>query len=135
TPPIIRPQGGQALTLNLLPTRGEKQLVPSPITVTQSTTLMNRGFYKGSPTPVSLSVDATTLQEDFALSAALKPLTDFVVIYIQNRGTDSQGNPLPAPNTTNAVFRFLINPETVSISHTTHTRESFDRVGWQFGGW
>lgn len=31
TPPIIRPQGGQGMSLSLLPTRGEKQLIPSPL--------------------------------------------------------------------------------------------------------
>jgi hypothetical protein len=135
TPPIIRPQGGQGVTLSLLPTRGEKQLVPSPITVTQGTQLLTQGFSKGQPVKYNIPISLQTLQDDFGLSAALAPLTDFVVIYIQNRGADSQGNPLPTPNTTNATFRFLINPATVSVSHSTLQSESFDRSGWQFGVW
>lgn len=132
TAPVIRPQGSQDMTLNLLPTRGEKVLVPSPVTVTQESHILSRGFSKGQPTTFQYPLSVSQLQGDFDLTAALAPLTDFVVIYVQNRGTDNQGNP---DQSSNAVFRFLINPATISISHTTLNSESFDRSGFQFGVW
>lgn len=132
TPNVIRPQGAQDMTLNLLPTRGEKRLIPSPITVTQAAQIISRGFSKGQPVQVNYPITVSTLQDDFNLSAALEPLTDFVVIYIQNRGTDGQGNP---DSKSNAVFRFLINPATISIAHSTLEGESFARSGWLFGVW
>jgi hypothetical protein len=132
TPSIIRPQGAQQLTLNLLPTRGEKLLIPSPVTVTQASQILSAGFANGVPATVSENLSVSSLQDAFDLSAALEPLTDFVTITIQNRGVDNQGNPAP---TTNAVFRFLINPSTISIAHTTLNSESFARSGWLFGVW
>ena len=132
TPNVIRPSGAQDMTLNLLPTRGEKLLIPSPITVSQATQIISRGFSKGQPTQVNYPISVSSLQGDFNLSAALKPLTDFVTITIQNRGVDNQGNPAP---TTNAVFRFLINPSTISVAHSTLDSETFARSGWLFGVW
>jgi hypothetical protein len=132
TPSVIRPQGAQDMTLNLLPTRGEKQLIPSPVTVTQASQIIRQGFSKGQSTRVSSALSVSSLQEAFELSAALEPLTDFVTIVMQNRGVDNQGNPAPS---TNAVFRFLINPASVSISHSTLDSESFARSGWLFGVW
>jgi hypothetical protein len=132
TPNVIRPQGGQAFTLNLLPTRGEKRLIPSPVTVSQATQIINQGFSKGQPVPINYPISVSTLQNDFNLSAALEPLTDFVAIYIQNRGVDNQGNPDP---TSNAIFRFLINPSSINIAHSTLEGETFARAGWQFGVW
>ncbi len=135
TPPIIRPQGGQGMSLSLLPTRGEKQLIPSPVSAGQAIQIINQGFSVGQPAPPDATQVVGNLEDDFSLCAALEPLTDFVVIYVQNRGTDSQGNPLPQPNNTNAAYRFLINPATIGIAHTTLQGESFDRSGWQFGVW
>lgn len=132
TAPILRPQGAQDTTLSLLPTRGEKRLIPSPITVGAASHLLTQGFSKGQPVTVSHPLDVKTLEDDFSLSAALAPLTDFVVVYIQNRGIDNQGHPDP---TSNAVFRFLINPAQVSIARSTLEGEAFTRSGWQFGVW
>jgi hypothetical protein len=134
--PVIRPQGGQDMALELLPTRGEKMLIPSPVTVTQESQIMTQGFSKGQPTTFEYPLSVSQLQDDFNLSAALEPLTDFVVIYIQNRVVngviDHQGG---NPASTSAVFRFLINPATISIAHSTLQSENFDRSGWQFGVW
>jgi len=136
TPPVIRPQGSQDVTLQLLPTRGEKMLIPSPQTVLQASQLLESGFSKGQPTTFNYPLSVSQLQGDFNLSAALEPLTDFVVVYIQNRiQAGGAIDHIGASTSTNAVFRWLINPYQVSISHTTLNSESFDRAGWQFGVW
>lgn len=132
TPSVIRPAGNQDLTLNLLPTRGEKQLIPSPVSAQNASQIISTGFSQGQPTSISTQLSVTQLQDAFDTTLALEPLTDFVTITVQNRGVDSQGNAAPGMN---AVYRFLINPSNISISHSTLDSESFARSGWQLGVW
>lgn len=127
---IIRPQGAQQPTFVSLPTRGEKRLIPSPVNAAGATAQIINGLSVGKSAPGVLTV--TDYIGAYNVSAAKEPLTDFVVIYIQNRGMDNQGNPDPVSN---AVYRFLINPRTVNIQRTTLNGEAFARSGWKFGLW
>lgn len=121
--PIVRPQGNQDTTLNLLPTRGEKHLLPT--SVSQVTSSQQRTGTLG------LSAQ-TVIQTAEKIAAALEPLTDFITVRIQNRGTTSSGNPDPKQD---AVYRFLINPAQVQINHTMLDAQAYARAGWQFGVW
>lgn len=130
--PITRPQGAQVPTLNLLPIRGDKSIIPSPVnSSTAATKTANRAGIGQLSTPTQ-SVNGTTFADAFSIAAALEPLTDFISVRLQNRGLDMQGNPDP---TQDAIFRFLINPQTLNINHQTLDQQAFLRGGWQFGVW
>lgn len=101
--------------LFLLPTRGEKRIIP---VVTPSE---DEG-------DTALSFTA----EDFDLQAALSPYFEYVSISIPGRGTDASGNPDPAQP---AVFQFLVNPEQVQISRQQADAQAMARSGWQIGVW
>jgi hypothetical protein len=111
-----RQQGNQDTTLNLLPIRGEKHLVPVAVSTIADAAMM---------TPGEIQVASN-------LAVALKPLTDYITITVQNRGINASGNSDP---TQAAVYRFLINPSTVQINHSTLDNQSYARSGWQFGVW
>ena len=112
---IIRPQGNQDTTLNLLPIRGEKHLVPISVSSIEDDALTANDFQVSSE-----------------ITAALEPLTDFITITVQNRGINASGN---SDTTQNAIYRFLINPSTVQINRSTLDNQSYARGGWQFGIW
>ncbi len=131
TASIIRPQGAQEPTLSFLPTRWEKLFVASPVANPTAASQIASGFAKNAaPTPASAS--STSITNAYQISLALEPLTDFVLVYVQNRGMDGQGN---SDATASAVFRFLINPRTIGVAHSTLESESFARSGWLFGIW
>jgi hypothetical protein len=95
-----------------LPTRGERRIVPTPIS--------------------SGNVIANAIPADFDIRAALRPFTDFVVVKIPHRGVDVSGR--PDPNLP-AYYRFLINPANVTVSRRTLDSQSLTRAGWLFGVW
>jgi len=89
-----------------LPIRGEKRIIPSPIS--------------GKDT------------SGFNIEAAVGTVVDYVTIRILNRGLTTSGE---ADSTQPLVYRFLINPKTVNISHSTLDSQTLTRGGWQFGLW
>jgi len=58
-----------------------------------------------------------------SVSNALPPLLDFMTIRI------------PQLDGSIFVYRFLINPKTISVAHQTLDSHSMTRSGWQFGVW
>jgi hypothetical protein len=110
-----RVQGNQDTTLNLLPIRGEKHLVQVSIYTVEDEALTSNEILQAAN-----------------IAVALKPLTNYITIRVQNRGINTIGNPDP---TQDAVYRFLINPSTVQINHSTLDNQSYSRGGWQFGVW
>ena len=101
-----------------LPIRGEKRLIViQGNQVTQDSTL----------------VSSSNMYE--ALSFAKKTLTDYVTIRLPGRFKTS--NPLGYDVATNGdfIYRFLVNPKTISIAHQTADSHSMTRGGWQFGVW
>lgn len=102
--------------LGVLPTRGEKRLIP----VELDWDLSNSGKLSSELTPGEKRVayEATTL--------ARRTLTDYMTIKIPGRKGTS-GEPY--------VFRFLINPKSLSIAKQTHDSQTMTRSGWQMGVW
>jgi hypothetical protein len=123
-----------ANTIVSLPIRGEKQIVPSPISSTQVTQDATTSFGSAGLTiPQSISGPLSQSGAGFTIEAATSTLTDYVMIRIQNRGLDATGTQ-PDP-TQPLVYRFLINPKTVNIAHATLDSQTLTRSGWQFGVW
>ena len=104
--------------VGILPTRGEKRLMSTNI---------GEIDFQAIPEAISAGLTNPSVFEYEALSYARKTLTDYVTIRLPNRfeGTD---NPT-------FVYRFLINPKSVSVSHQTSDAHSMTRSGWQFGVW
>lgn len=96
--------------IDLLPIRGEKRL------------LLVAGEAGGIPEVKGQRFEALTF--------AKRTLTDYVTVRIPGRLT-ARNNDKP----TDFVFRFLINPKSVSIAHQTFDTHSMTRGGWQFGVW
>src|SRR5208337_1439532 len=126
-------------SVKTLPIRGEKRILPVPINPDAMSDQFERDYdASGQNSPEDLGYDTKTGRtklvqyDDFYVHAALKPFTDFVTIRILNRGQSATGNPDP---TTNAMYRFLINPSTVQIGRSTLDAQAFARDGWQFGVW
>lgn len=92
--------------LGKLPIRGEKRLIP--VVLPQKVT------------------DRDTANTYDAESAARKTLTDYITIRIAN---------CAELNGENFVYRFLINPKSVSVAHQTLDAHSMARGGWQLGVW
>ena len=63
---------------------------------------------------------------DFQIVTALKPFTDYIVVRIPHRGKTTDDP---------AYFRFLINPNSVRISHQTQDTQTMTRDGWKFAVW
>jgi hypothetical protein len=125
-------------SVKTLPIRGEKRILPVPINPDAMSNQFEQDYdASGQESPEDLgyaNTGRTKLVEydDFYVHASLKPFTDFVTIRILNRGQSASGNPDP---TTNATYRFLINPATVQIGRSTLDAQAFARSGWQFGVW
>jgi hypothetical protein len=112
-----------------LPIRGEKRIIPSLVTIEATQDEVATGIAAGGQDPNTRS---TVIDYDsFVISAAMKPFVDYISIRIPHRGLT---NGLP-DQTQSAVYRFLINPATVSVSHQTVDTQSMTRAGWQFGVW
>ena len=130
----IKNTGITANTVVSLPIRGEKRIISSPISPTEIVDSTTRAFgTTGITIPQTISGPLRQPGAGFTLKAALATLTDYVMIRIQNRGLDSTGT-LSDP-TQPLVYRFLINPKTVNISHATLDSQTLTRSGWQFGVW
>lgn len=139
----VQPQlgGNNANTsIKTLPIRGEKRILPIPVDPNVLSAAFGADWSKGGLTsPQQAGYDPTTGRQqlveaaDFYIHAALTPyIGNYVTIRILNRGQDSNGNADPS---TNAVYRFLINPAQVQINRQTLDAQAFARSGWQFGVW
>jgi hypothetical protein len=106
----------------LLPIRAEKRFIPENATAIVNTII------SGIPTTAPHRGEA----KDFYIHAAKKTFVDYVIVRIPHRGRDSNGK--FDPNLT-AEYRFLINPQTASVSRSTEDSQTFARGGWQFGVW
>jgi hypothetical protein len=104
------------LTTVQLPTRAEKRLIPTLVSIGQANGVG------------SITVNAA----DFSITGAKKAFDQFVLVRIPGRGLDGQGNPDP---TAAAYFQFLINPSQISITHQTLDEQAFSKGGWQIGVW
>ncbi len=101
--------------LFLLPTRGEKRIIPSP--------LANTPRSKTSP---------GIQPQDLTRTAAWKDSQHYVTVRLPGRGLTAQG----APDTTvSAVFQFLIDPAQVAITRQHLDASALARAGWQIGVW
>ena len=111
-----------------LPIRGEKRIIPSFVDIAATQDEIDSGIAAGGQDPDT----APTIEfSDFMVSAALKPFVDYMLIRIPHRGL-TNGQP---DTTKSATFRFLINPATVQVNHSTLDAQSMTRAGWQFGVW
>jgi hypothetical protein len=125
-------------SIKTLPVRGEKRILPVPINPDAMSNQFEQDYdASGQDSPEDegyANTGRTKLvqYDDFYVHAAKAGLTDFVTIRILNRGQSASGNPDP---TTNATYRFLINPATVQIGRSTLDAQAFARSGWQFGVW
>jgi hypothetical protein len=114
-----------------LPIRGEKRFVPNYQNLTSLQNQFNANAKKtGRPESTSPQIQT----EDFSISAddrtALN-LYEYIQIRIPHRGFT---NGKPNANQ-DGVFTFLVNPETMTVGHTTVDAQSMTREGWQFGVW
>jgi hypothetical protein len=112
-----------------LPIRGEKRIIPSLVTIEATEAEIVDGIAAGGQDPSTR--DTTIDYDSFVISAAMRPFVDYIVVRIPHRGFTND----VADTSQSAVFRFLINPATVQISHTTLDGQSMTRAGWQFGVW
>lgn len=121
-----------------LPIRGEKRILPVPINPSAMSDQFEQQYdASGMNSPEDSGYANTGRTElvqydDFYVHAALRPYVDYVTIRILNRGQSASGSPDPS---TNATYRFLINPSQVQISRSTLDAQAFARSGWQFGVW
>ncbi len=114
-----------------LPIRGEKRIIPSPVSRSMTQTQAEKDF---SSTGITLPNTLKLAQLGSAnLVAARSTLIDYAMVRILNRGVNAQGTQGDA--TQPLVFRFLINPKTVQVSHSTLDSQTLTRSGWQFGVW
>jgi len=148
----IRPDAGANPNLSptQLPIRGEKRIIPSPVDPNQLSssfvnvyrgtnpppTLITTRAHKVAGVPVYKKGTRTQMVQagDFYTTAALpSALKDYIYIRLAHRGVEAS----VAANTNNppAVFRFLINPETVQVQRQTLDASAMTRSGWQFGVW
>jgi len=129
--------------VGLLPIRGEKRLVPIyPQPNTPSSDQV------GTSNNNSINAPSKAFQYE-AISYAKKTLTDYVTIRLPNRFKSYQTsgfNPtstgpgeaqmeISASVDSDFIYRFLINPKSISISHQTSDTHALARGGWQFGVW
>jgi hypothetical protein len=109
--------------INILPTRAESRNIPIAADRSQFPGLISR---PGSGIPEDYNFANSITDADFAIAKVQDRLTDYISIQINNRKNDD-GSPY--------VYRFLINPESLSINRTTVDGQTMTRAGWQFGVW
>lgn len=133
---------GNPLGVSSLPGRADKRIVPVPVpTIDFLNPKVERdsgpwswrnlfstpkASYKATDTSVRDSSKVTDYFESFNKDT----FTDYIVIRVKGRryAAGSQGDkPL--------VFKFLINPNTISISRNMIDAQSMTRAGWQVGVW
>jgi hypothetical protein len=107
--------------ISLLPTRGENRIIPSPINSSQFPTTL-----RASGIPADFNFRDSLDDVDFAYTKAKQTLTDYITIQVNNR-LDKDGKPYK--------YRFLINPDSLSIGRNTVDGQTMTRGGWQFGVW
>lgn len=120
------------ITPNQLPIRGEKRIIPVPADAQLLANSINNRLGDNNTFDTENNRTQLVEQEDFLISAALKPFVDYVIIRVQNRGITANGQPdasIPA------VYRFLINPSQCSVQRTTLDGQAMSRAGWQIGVW
>src|ERR1700677_1709978 len=79
-----------ATTIIALPIRGEKSIIPSPVSPAGSQAKVAAGFDStGVSVPSSIN---TTKATGFNLNAARSTLIDYVMIRIPNRGVSADGS-------------------------------------------
>ncbi len=126
----VRPDAGTQgnVSPSQLPIRGEKRIIPSPVSPTDASLAFEEAYLGAGQQPpfTPLVVD-----DDFNVTAALSPYVDYVVVRLYNRGLGGNGQPDGLP----AVYRFLINPSQVVVNRTTLDGRAFARSGWQIGVW
>ena len=104
-----------------LPTRGEKRFIPeNPLALVANNLIP--GLSSVNPGP-----------EDFSIVAATEPFVNYVQVRIPHRGSQSFNGNWDQSGT--AVYNFLVNPQTASVSRNTEDSQTFARGGWQFGVW
>lgn len=108
--------------LTLLPTRGETRIIPVPT----DNTFIPSAIHGAAGIPEGYNLRQNVDLTDFYLTKAKTTLTDYITIRINERKNDN-GEPY--------TYRFIINPETLSINRTTVDGQSMARGGWQFGVW
>ena len=112
----------------LLPIRAEKRYITNNPIQNITTTAANAtsSSTKSGQKPI------TPRTKDFYTSAAKSTFVDYVVVRIPHRGLDSNGHFSPQLT---AEYRFLINPQTATVSRNAEDAQTFTRGGWQFGVW
>jgi len=134
----VQTQNGTVGSIKTLPIRGEKRILPVPVDSNVLSAAINQEWTKtgrDSPQEAGYVGDRDQLveQSDFYVHAALAPyIGNYLTIRILNRGQSANG---VADPTTNATYRFLINPAQVQINRQTLDVQAFARAGWQFGVW
>jgi hypothetical protein len=137
-----RPDAGNSpeLSPTQLPIRGEKRIIPSPVSAATLSGTLGAAYLASGKLPPSIKPGyvhgaggRTQLVEpsDFLTAAALEPFVDYVIIRLQHRGI----NAAKQSDGSDATFRFLINPAQVAISRTTLDGQVMTRAGWQIGVW
>jgi hypothetical protein len=126
----VRPDAGTQgnVSPQQLPIRGEKRIIPSPISPTDASIEFEAAYLASGQQPPHTPLVS---DKDFNITAALSPYVDYVVVRLPNRGLGGNGQPDGMP----AVYRFLINPSQVVVSRTTLDGQAFARSGWQIGVW
>jgi hypothetical protein len=136
----VRPDSGTQgnVSPQQLPIRGEKRIINAPISPIDANNEFEDAYFASGQTPPNvLGYDQPNQrqqlveQNDFNVSAALSPYTDYILIRLFNRGLGGNGQPDGSP----AVYRFLINPSQVVVNRTTLDGQAFARSGWQIGVW
>jgi hypothetical protein len=137
----VRPDAGQDPNLSptQLPIRGEKRIIPTPISPSDLNTEFQNAYKqtgKKLPTYVKPGLTGRTQMvqgSDFYAKEALSEYTDYVYIRLVGRGVGA--NQQPSTSNPPAVYRFLINPATVQVSRNTIDGQAMTRAGWQIGVW
>ena len=136
----VRPDSGTQTNVSpqQLPIRGEKRIISSPVAPSDANAEFEQQYRKSGLTPPDIKGYANPQQrtqlveqDDFNITAALSPYTDYVLIRLYNRGLGGNGQSDGMP----AVYRFLINPSQVVVNRTTLDAQAFARSGWQVGVW
>ena len=135
----VRPDAGASPNVSptQLPIRGEKRIIPSPISPIDANAAFEQAYTKSGLVPPNqrgyADTGRTSLVQatDFFTSGAGKPFVDYIVVRLYNRGLGGNG----LPNGTPAVYRFLINPSQVVVNRTTLDAQAMTRAGWQIGVW
>lgn len=136
----IRPDSGINANVSptQLPIRGEKRIIPSPVSPSDLNDQFENAYFASGLTPPNQLgyADPSARSQlveagDFNVTAAMSPYVDYVTIRLYNRGLGGNGQPDGNP----AVYRFLINPSQVQVNRTTLDGQAFARSGWQIGVW